>query len=243
MAVEHIVAAWEEVTPATMNAVWRKLWPEAVHSFLGFAVPDQAALNKLVIIANAARLGDVGQQLKDRDFEDLIESHAEDLSNEDLRLLQEHQQLEDSQQAEFLSPTTLPRLSMKSLHAILQVTEKLEEMVMDNDPDFTRSFVIHGKIRQCVDPYRQLLQEKKADAWQSKIEHFFLPRPSTSKHPAKRPRPTPPATKATPPPPTTEEAAQPTTEATPPPPKRSSSPPTHIMGSEEDEEEVEEIGL
>ena len=48
---------------------------------------------------------------------------------------------------------------------------------MDLDPDFTCSFVIRGKIRQSVDPYRQLLQEKKADARQSKMEDFFTATP------------------------------------------------------------------
>ncbi|MPC70902.1 hypothetical protein E2C01_065164 [Portunus trituberculatus] len=159
-----------------------------MHSFQDFTVPDQAALNKeLFAIANASGLGDTGEQLKDRDFEDLLESHAEDLSNEDLQLLLEQQQQEDLQQREFPSPITLPRLSMKLLHGMLQAANKLEEMVMDMDPGFTHSFVIHGKIRQCVDPYRQLLQ-KKADSRQSRIENFFLPQPSTSKQLAKQPR-------------------------------------------------------
>ncbi|XP_076035908.1 uncharacterized protein LOC143021925 isoform X5 [Oratosquilla oratoria] len=241
MAVEHIVAAWEEVAPVTMNAVWHKLWPEAVHSFHDFPVPDQGELNKeLVAIANAAQLGDAGEQLEATDIEDLLASHAEDLSNEDLRLLQQQQQQEESQQVEFPSPSTLPRLSITSLCGILQAADKLEEMVMDLDPDFTRSFVIRGKIRQSVDPYKQLLQEKKADARQSKMEDFFLPRPSTSQQLTKRPLLTLPTMEATPsPPPPIKEAAQPTTEATPPSP-RWNSPMTRFRGFKG---EVEELGL
>ena len=87
---------------------------------------------------------------------------------------------------------------------------------MDLDPDFTRSFVICGKMRQILHPYRQLLQEKKADEHQSKMEDFFSPRPSTSQQLAKRPRLTSPTTEVTPPPPTT---------------------------TTKEEEEVEELGL
>ena len=83
---------------------------------------------------------------------------------------------------------------MTSLHGILQAADKLEEMVMDLDPDFTHSFVIRGKIRQSLDPYRQLLREKKADARQSRMEDFFSSRPSTSQQLPKRPRLTSPTT-------------------------------------------------
>ncbi|XP_050709471.1 tigger transposable element-derived protein 1-like [Eriocheir sinensis] len=66
-AVEMIGEAWQEITPVTMNAVWRKLWPQAVHNFTGFAVPDTAALSKeIAALANEAALGD-GKEVTEED--------------------------------------------------------------------------------------------------------------------------------------------------------------------------------
>lgn len=50
--------AWK-ITPVTMNALWRKLWSQAVHNFTGFAVPNTVALSKEnAALANEAAFRD-----------------------------------------------------------------------------------------------------------------------------------------------------------------------------------------
>ncbi|CAM2116375.1 unnamed protein product [Caretta caretta] len=77
--VENIDTSWEEVTSQCMNGIWRCAWPDAVHSFIGFdAVP--ALKQEIVKLAK-----DVGlEEVEDDDVEELLESHAEQLTNEEL---------------------------------------------------------------------------------------------------------------------------------------------------------------
>ncbi|CAM2111824.1 unnamed protein product [Caretta caretta] len=85
--MESIDASWEEVTSQCMNGIWCRAWPNAVHSFMGFAL--QQEIVKLV--------KDVSfKEVKEGDVEELLESHAEQLTNEKLIELDQQRISEES---------------------------------------------------------------------------------------------------------------------------------------------------
>ncbi|CAM2100548.1 unnamed protein product [Caretta caretta] len=78
-SVENIDMLWEEVTSQCMNDIWRRTWPNAVHSFMGFdAVP---ALKQEII----KFVKDVSfEEVEEEDVQEFLESHTEQLTNEEL---------------------------------------------------------------------------------------------------------------------------------------------------------------
>ena len=82
-----IDVAWQGVTKRTLNSAWKKLWPECVsHSaFSGFAteapeVADIVSLSK-----------SLGLVVDDDDINKLVDEDKEEMTTEELLLLQEHQ--------------------------------------------------------------------------------------------------------------------------------------------------------
>ena len=79
--MKNFAASWVEVKMTNMNGVWKKLCPQFVHDFKGFTKTIHDVAQKVV---------DLGHQLLLRlevevdDVEMLLESHAEELSNDDL---------------------------------------------------------------------------------------------------------------------------------------------------------------
>ena len=72
----------------TMNACWKKLWPEAVNDYEGFA-PDEvhhSAVNKAVMLAKVLG-GDGFDDITEDEVEELIEEHGNSLSDQDLEEL------------------------------------------------------------------------------------------------------------------------------------------------------------
>nr|XP_042711711.1 tigger transposable element-derived protein 1-like [Chrysemys picta bellii] len=71
-------AAWKMVTSQCRNGVWHHAWLDAVHSFLGFdAIP--ALEQEIVKLAK-----DVGLAEVEDDVQELLDSHNEQLTNEEL---------------------------------------------------------------------------------------------------------------------------------------------------------------
>ncbi|KAG7174211.1 Tigger transposable element-derived protein 1-like 158, partial [Homarus americanus] len=76
---KNISNSWEAITQQNMNSVWRKLWPECVHNFVSF--PSVPAVRKTILtLVKKAGFDEVD----DTDVEDLLDSHNEELTNEDL---------------------------------------------------------------------------------------------------------------------------------------------------------------
>ena len=78
--ITNIEKSLSELTQGTLNACWKNLWPEAVHNFTGF--PDiMATIQTITNEANRIRgMGDVNEE----DVQELIQSHTEELTEEEL---------------------------------------------------------------------------------------------------------------------------------------------------------------
>lgn len=84
-AVDNIAIAWEALRPATVNSVWKKTWPKC---FSSRVFPKQITLFSLKknIVTLAKTLG--FEELVEADVDQLLQSHEDALSNEELMQLE-----------------------------------------------------------------------------------------------------------------------------------------------------------
>ncbi|XP_050704178.1 tigger transposable element-derived protein 1-like [Eriocheir sinensis] len=168
-AVEMIGEAWQEITPVTMNAVWRKLWPQAVHNFTGFAVPDTAALSKeIAALANEAALGD-GKEVTEEDVQQLLNSHDQELTTQDLLELEETR----TDAADPESP--VPPLTITQLQKALELYYEANDFLLQIDPDMDRSFKVRSSVKGAIRCYEELLRSKQMEKKQQRITAYFKP--------------------------------------------------------------------
>uniref|UniRef100_UPI00358F6F9C uncharacterized protein isoform X1 n=1 Tax=Myxine glutinosa TaxID=7769 RepID=UPI00358F6F9C len=176
-AVDNIAASWDEVTQANMNGVWRKLWPECVHDFRGFVnVPEIHP--EIVGLAKEAGFDEVDLD----DVVELLESHGEDLSNQDLIELEQQRARERQEEAE--SPTPPPKhFTTKRLAEIFHYIDHAKEIMMEDDPNMERSLHAKRALDDAVRCYKELYERKKREAIQTSLYTYFKPpSSSTSSH-------------------------------------------------------------
>ncbi|CAM2096760.1 unnamed protein product [Caretta caretta] len=85
---------WAEVTQECMNGVWGKLWPECVNDLKGFK--DIVPAMKKDILGLAKKVG--FDEVEEADITQLLQSHREELTNEDLMQLEVMRAMEEEGQ-------------------------------------------------------------------------------------------------------------------------------------------------
>ncbi|KAG0721415.1 Tigger transposable element-derived protein 1 [Chionoecetes opilio] len=111
-----------------MNAVWKKLWPECVHNFKGFPEPTPV-VREIVNLAHTAGMDEVGEE----DIVELLASHDEELSNEDLMAIEQVRALEE-ETAEEDDPEPQLHLTRKILADVISKFESGIHDIVNNDP-------------------------------------------------------------------------------------------------------------
>uniref|UniRef100_A0A3Q2L6R4 HTH CENPB-type domain-containing protein n=1 Tax=Equus caballus TaxID=9796 RepID=A0A3Q2L6R4_HORSE len=154
-AVDNIAVAWEELRPATMNSVWKKIWPECVQ-FQSVSQTDNIAQlqQNIVNLAKNVAFGEVVEG----DVEQLLQSHEEDLSNEELMQLgQEPAGEEDSED----TPPALRQLTTGELSAAFSHFEAGLQVLTSNSPNDEWKLKVSRAINDAINCYRELYNEKK----------------------------------------------------------------------------------
>lgn len=168
-AITNIDSAWDEVSLSCMNGVWRKLWPEAVTDFVGIEPVSDVAED----VSRMAK--DVGiDNVDPDDVEQLLESHGEPLSREELEelavQLQQHE-ADTPDEGEELEPIrTLKTTNIKS--ALAQISSAFDELC-DNDPDWERSHGIQRSVNLMLKPYYNILEERSRKSRQQSMLQFL----------------------------------------------------------------------
>ncbi|MPC81563.1 Tigger transposable element-derived protein 1 [Portunus trituberculatus] len=117
-----------------MNLAWNKVWPECVHDFPGFTEDDIGAIrNDIVNLCHRAGF----DEIEDDDVHDLLESHAEPLSNDELIELDKASQEAEKEGDEEEEPVR--GLDMKTLRECLGGIEKALETLKERDANPARS--------------------------------------------------------------------------------------------------------
>ncbi|KAK4307354.1 hypothetical protein Pmani_020873 [Petrolisthes manimaculis] len=175
-AIDNIDAAWKEVSENAMNGSWRKLWEDCVTDFTGF--PDLKDVRKdLVRLSHSAGFNEVDEE----DIQQLFDSHAEPLSNEDLMEIEQERALADQEDNDDDEPRR--ELGIKELREAFQHIEKGMELFREYDLNPARSGAATQAVEQAIKPYKEIYERKRRQAKQTTISSFFKPstlcKPST----------------------------------------------------------------
>ncbi|MPC65357.1 hypothetical protein E2C01_059491 [Portunus trituberculatus] len=163
-----------------MNAVWRKVWLEVVRDFRVFdPIPRQEDLQQEIAeLANSACLSAEGEDaINADDIAELVQSHADDLSAEDL--VEQQRELAAREEVEQESP--VPKaMTLADLRAVVQSGLDFIDIVLVRDGNADRSFKVRTAVQALLCPYEESLQQKRARGKQTNITKFFTSSAATS---------------------------------------------------------------
>lgn len=194
MTVKNIADSWDEVKHTNLNGVWKKLCPQVVNDFHGFEETVKAVTKNVVALSKQLNL-----EVEADDVTELLASHGEELSAEDLIQL-EKQMIEEEEE----TPTPEPRrFTSKGLAEGFALIEEGLAKFEAEDPNIARYTKVARGVMDCLRCYREIWEEKKTSI-QTSLEHFFEkverpatdPIPSTSAASPDSPAPPSPATSA-----------------------------------------------
>ncbi|CAD7689291.1 unnamed protein product [Nyctereutes procyonoides] len=154
-AIDNIAVAWEELRPATMNSVWKKIWPECVQFHSVSQTDDIAQLQQnIVTLAKNVAF----EEVVEADVDQLLRSHEEDLSNEELmQLEQEPKGEEESEDV----PPALRQLTTGELSTAFSHFEAGLQVLTSNSPNEEWKMQVSRAINDAINCYRELYKEKK----------------------------------------------------------------------------------
>ncbi|XP_074854943.1 tigger transposable element-derived protein 1 [Carettochelys insculpta] len=154
--INNIGESWAEVTQTCMNGVWGKLWPECVSDIKGFkdVVPDI----KKDILGLAKKVG--FDEVEEADITQLLQSHKEELTNEDLMQLEVLRAMEE-EGLEVKEESTHQNLTAKRLSEAFRMIEAGLQILRDDDPDRERSSKVIRGVSHLMTCYKEIYQEKR----------------------------------------------------------------------------------
>jgi glutamate synthase domain-containing protein 3 len=83
-----------------MNGVWSKIWPDVVTDFHGFEPEEEISNSRRVIVDMARSLG--FEEVDEANVKELLQSHMEELSSEDLLELEKELSDEDDESSDVM---------------------------------------------------------------------------------------------------------------------------------------------
>ncbi|XP_018430489.1 PREDICTED: tigger transposable element-derived protein 1-like [Nanorana parkeri] len=164
--VNNINGAWEEVTANCLNRVWRKLLPESAHDLS--VEPLENIVEDVRRLAQEAGFSEMTTD----DVTELLDSHEQQLSNEDLEDLAKELSKQNEEEKDEVADVPLQSMRTKDLQRILSVMETLADELSEMDPDWQRSATMRRGIMSSLGPYSEILRERKRQSRQS-TRHAF----------------------------------------------------------------------
>ncbi|XP_068941605.1 tigger transposable element-derived protein 1-like [Petaurus breviceps papuanus] len=156
-AVDNIAEAWDELEPSLMNRVWEKIWPECVHLHDVSQIETITQIQQgIVALANDLGFGEVVET----DVVQLLQSHDEDLSNEELMQVEQERAAEEKEENED-APPILRQLTTKELSEAFSHFEAGIQILANHDPNSERKFKVSRGVNDTISCYRELYNEKK----------------------------------------------------------------------------------
>ncbi|XP_029649971.1 tigger transposable element-derived protein 1-like [Octopus sinensis] len=158
-AVDNIAESWNEIKLSTMNSVWKNMWPDCVRDFTDF--PPVESLHQvqqdIVTLANSAGF----EEVKENDVIELLESHGESLSNEELLLLEQDRAAEEEEE-DLEAASTQLQLNVDHLATGLALIQEGLQIFADNDPNRERNIKVirgvHNELRSYIELYKEKLR-------------------------------------------------------------------------------------
>ncbi|KAK4328695.1 hypothetical protein Pmani_000891 [Petrolisthes manimaculis] len=111
-----------------MNGCWKKLWKECVNDFAGFKVKDTSEVRMDIMrLSHLAGFKEVNED----DIQELLDSHDEPLTNEDLMQLEQeraHNEDDDANKEE----ETVRGLDVKTLKEVFSSVEHAMDLLKEH---------------------------------------------------------------------------------------------------------------
>lgn len=128
-----------------MNSCWQNLWPDAGNNFKGFATIN----NDHDFIRSVRELSGEGFDDLNEEVEELIESHREQPSNEDLQQML----VSDNDDGDYTEEEPARSLNTaKSLPDLLHVVEEVAERSEEIDPIMERGLKFKRRLKALTVP-------------------------------------------------------------------------------------------
>lgn len=168
-SIDNISTSWEEVTEKCMNGVWRKIWPDGVNDFSGFDAENVLPeINQETLqIAQEAGFTDLGSV----DIDELLASHGNELTNEELEELAKCDKDETSVNANE-EPQRL--LTMKGMASAFRLIEEGLNILGDEDPNHERFSKVQRVVLDGIQCYREIYKDKMKSTKQSTLHRFMF---------------------------------------------------------------------
>lgn len=154
-AVDNIAIAWEALRPATMNSMWKKIWPQCVQ-FQSVSQTDNIARLQQNIVTLARNVA--FEEIVEADVDQLLRSHEEALSNEELMQLEWEPEGEEG--SEDAAPA-LRQLTTGELETAFSHFEAGMQLLSSSSPNDEWTMKVSRAINGAINCYRELYNEKK----------------------------------------------------------------------------------
>jgi len=190
-AVKNIADSWEEVKQTNMNGVWKKLCPNFVNDFHGFEETVDAVTKNVVALSKQLLL-----EVEADDVTELLASHGEELSAEDLIEL-EKQMIEDEEDT---PPQELKKFTSKDLAKAFAMIEEGLALFEAQDPNMARHTKVSRGVMDSLRCYREIWEEKRKLSFQPSLGQYFkkVERPASDPVPSTSAAPEPSAASSAP---------------------------------------------
>jgi len=186
----NIQKAIQDMKPETINASWKRLWPEVANVYKGFTPEEinHSAVDKAVKLAKLLQ-GEGFEDMTSDDINDLIDAHSQPLTVEDLtELTKSASEEEEEEQDEPGAEEEEVGLTLDRLATIVRMGKELEQVIQEWDPQMMRSLQFSNGLDGLMSVYKNLLAQKKKQNQQLPITMFLV---KSIKEVTSTPSPTP----------------------------------------------------
>ncbi|XP_067930806.1 tigger transposable element-derived protein 1-like [Watersipora subatra] len=152
--VKNIDASWREVIEVNLNAVWRLLCPQFVNDLRGV---DQEGIDKKIFSTLVGLSDKLKLDLRKENFEELLGSHGEEVSNQDLMDLEAEQRVEEEEE----TPVPMKKFETKLLAEGFLLIEKAFAPSELQDPNIEHCTKVANQLNDAIQCYRIIYNEKK----------------------------------------------------------------------------------
>lgn len=168
-AIKNIDKAWNETTSKTIRNSWKKLCPhmfdegENVQTADKEIQEDTSAVAEIVNLANELQL-----DIEEEDIHQLIESHAEELTNEELFEL-----AAINDESETSSQENSKKFTSSKLAEAFDFMELSLSLFKDQDDDDERFNKVAAGVKDALTCYKIIFDEKRKKTLQNSITQYF----------------------------------------------------------------------
>ncbi|KAK4309429.1 hypothetical protein Pmani_018926 [Petrolisthes manimaculis] len=163
-AIKNINASWQEVTESCMNGVWKNLCPQFVNNFTGFEKVQEEVVNNLISMSEKLEL-----DLNEDDFREFFDTHAQELTNDELRELEKQRKEVEEEEVEVPTKHFQTKL-MAQAFALVDVAMAIFE---SQDINEERNAKVSSAVHDALKCYSVIYEEMRKAVTPLSLKSFF----------------------------------------------------------------------